>query len=823
MSAKRPFSFQHWLLPIIILLVAAFFRFHALATIPPSLFHDEAVNGLDALTVIRTRQIPIFFSANNGREPLLIYLQAVAFALFGNREISLRLVSAYAGVITVAITGGLVKDLFAKRPFRTHVSLLAMLILALSFWHIHFSRIAFRAIIMLPLITAALWFFWRGWQRGRWRDYAIAGMMLGLSLYTYIPARLTPLILGGSLLIDAFQQRRKKEARFLPQKSLVLGTLLLFIIAGIIFTPLGIHYLTHQDNFDERSQQVSIFTASEETGQSLPVVFVRHLWEMGRMFVDRGHHYPALNLPYRPVLEWLTLAGFVLGILLTLTRWRQAVYPFLLLWFSALLLPAILSNEADHPLRALGAVVPMAILIALGLNMIGEQITKKRQPFPLFWPLYLLLIGVVVGTSSYRDYFINWGHRADTIQTFSTAHTKIGQRLLTLADVAVLPAEVFEHPTTQFVLQSALENIQQDETLTPPETAVSLYPSHFCRPQTEMVLWQQKGQTASFRYLPPSQLNTKSWLQNENLTALTDSRQRTIAWETPLHNFWGKTAVLPTPISANFNHEWCLLGFDVQPAAAHTPESDLELILYWEKLSQDSPDYRAEIRLENTAGDWPMTVTLPQLTQPAQHGKIVAQTYPLTLPQAAQLPGKFRFRINLLDAQAAEIPLMNRLGLPYAPPALTAYVALGEKAIIANEIQQPQDFTVGDPPLMHLIGIEADWAAFQPGDSATITLYWQSLLPAAKNYAVFVHLLDHNGAMISQHDSEPGNGRFPTGTWLPPEIIKDRHTLTLPAAAPPGPYTVAIGVYDWQTGERLPTATAAGDLLPNGQVLLDEE
>ena len=61
---------------LLVIAMATALRFWALGTIPPGLYHDEAFNGLDALGVLEGER-PVFFEANNGREPLFIYLVAL--------------------------------------------------------------------------------------------------------------------------------------------------------------------------------------------------------------------------------------------------------------------------------------------------------------------------------------------------------------------------------------------------------------------------------------------------------------------------------------------------------------------------------------------------------------------------------------------------------------------------------------------------------------------------------------------------------------------------------------------------------------------------
>ena len=66
--------------------VGAYLRFRNLGQIPPGLHFDEAANGMDGLNVWKG-QLHIFFPANNGREPLFLYLVAGAVRLFGNTRV----------------------------------------------------------------------------------------------------------------------------------------------------------------------------------------------------------------------------------------------------------------------------------------------------------------------------------------------------------------------------------------------------------------------------------------------------------------------------------------------------------------------------------------------------------------------------------------------------------------------------------------------------------------------------------------------------------------------------------------------------------------
>jgi 4-amino-4-deoxy-L-arabinose transferase-like glycosyltransferase len=172
-------------------LLAAALRFFALADVPPGLYYDEAANGVDALSVLAGTH-PVFFPGDQGREPLVIYFQALSIALVGDSPFALRLPSAFLGVLTVAATYATFRA-FANRT----VGLIGEGLIAVSFWHVSLSRLAFRTVALPVFSVMAAFWFWKGIRSGQPRHFALAGALLGVDLYTYIPARLAPILFAG--------------------------------------------------------------------------------------------------------------------------------------------------------------------------------------------------------------------------------------------------------------------------------------------------------------------------------------------------------------------------------------------------------------------------------------------------------------------------------------------------------------------------------------------------------------------------------------------------------------------------------------------------
>ena len=95
-----------------------------------------------------------------------------------------------------------------------------------------------------------------------------------------------------------------------------------------------------------------------------------------------------------------------------------------------------------------------------------------------------------------------------------------------------------------------------------------------------------------------------------------------------------------------------------------------------------------------------------------------------------------------------------------------------------------------------LQGYTLGQTTLSPGDIAQVTLFWQTAVPLAARYKVFLHLVDETGNLVAQRDSEPGGNLKPTTIWPPGEVISDNHGLFIPADLPPGDYTLLLGLYD---------------------------
>jgi mannosyltransferase len=122
---------------------------------------------------------------------------------------------------------------------------------------------------------------------------------------------------------------------------------------------------------------------------------------------------------------------------------------------------------------------------------------------------------------------------------------------------------------------------------------------------------------------------------------------------------------------------------------------------------------------------------------------------------------------------------------------------------------------IGDPIALRGYALApSDVAA---GDVLQVTLFWEALDVPGGRYKVFLHLVDRDGQIVSQHDGEPGDGMNLTSDWRPDRgVFADRYGLVVPASAHGGNYRLLVGMYDVSGAPRLPITVdgrPAGDAL----------
>jgi hypothetical protein len=127
------------------------------------------------------------------------------------------------------------------------------------------------------------------------------------------------------------------------------------------------------------------------------------------------------------------------------------------------------------------------------------------------------------------------------------------------------------------------------------------------------------------------------------------------------------------------------------------------------------------------------------------------------------------------------------------------------------EDMQAVDVRFGDT--ITLASVALSQQVVQAGDALQVQLVWQADTTPTVRYKVFLQLLNHDGVLVAQRDSEPAGGLSLTTTWEADTPITDNHALAIPSDLPDGDYTLILGLYD--INDPSARATVNGDTFYN--------
>ena len=426
-SERETYDHAGWLMLAGLTVLAAAMRFYRLDLVPAGLHFDEAFNGLDSLALLHLplNEWPIFFEGNSGRESLFIWLSGVAHALLGPSTWTARCVAALSGTLltpALAWLGWQTAPMLGVRRRQQFSLWCATVILALL-WSQIFSRFGVRAILFVVVQTLLWAALWRAWQRpppavGAW---LITGFFAGLILYTYLPARLLPLVLLPLLATAAFAHIQRLR-QHLPGIACGLP------VALLVIAPLAVFFLQNQFAFSNRTEQVAVLESR---------AVLSNLSAALRMFVLAGDLSSHNNLSARPALDPLLALPFLIGVGLTLFRFWKLGPIFLIAGMFTQLLPTVLSTNAPNFLRSIGVLPFIALFTALGAEFTVRFLERLRSGAS--WPAQAMVWAVFAASVVLTNwiYFGVWASTPELFYDFDEGFTKLVRQIVDERDATI--------------------------------------------------------------------------------------------------------------------------------------------------------------------------------------------------------------------------------------------------------------------------------------------------------------------------------------------------------------------------------------------------
>lgn len=405
---------------LLIMGIAAFFRFYRLDAMPNEMTSDHVEKLLDAYDVSQG-VFHVFFTRNGGREAIQFYLVALASRVFGTGMsfLTLKLVAAVEGLLLIPLM-----IWFGRELVDRETGYAAAALVAISWWHVVLSRLSLR-IVLTPLVfTLILILLVRGIRTGARRAWLWAGFWMGVGLYSYQALRITPLVAIAAFLIaiagplaraavSAWQGRDDAALRRLLADNAVSRQALNLALTGLVALAVSVPMLrVWHDYPDELWNRVINRTTSAETAiQGEPVqVFADNYRRALQMFNVRGDVAWVSAVPGAPVMDVIPAALFVLGLAAWSVRLfvrRDPADAFILSAALIMLLPSALALafpiENPSTTRASGTLPIVFLLAAWPLSLIAARwrIVLGRVRGAL---LAALLVAILLGAAAQQGF-----------------------------------------------------------------------------------------------------------------------------------------------------------------------------------------------------------------------------------------------------------------------------------------------------------------------------------------------------------------------------------------------------------------------------------
>jgi len=417
---------------LVILIIAAWFRFYQLDTIPPGFTHDEAGHGHDAIAIAHGAR-PVYETVGYGREPLYDYVVAWVMPIFGEDYLTLRIVSALAGLLLIVVM-----HFWVRRAFDVPTAIATSAFLATSFWAVMVSRQALRSALLPMLFAASIFFMWQAVRpyakqqtiQRRWplisrlASYVLAGLFLGLSLMTYMAARVLPIVFIAFWIYLFIFHRPIWKANW-------FGVIFIIGLGLIIASPM-FDYIASTPGAEQRFSQLS--GPIDQLFAGNPQELLSNIFGALGMFMFYGDTLWLYNIPGRALLGLILGPMALVGLVISILRFKRMAYALALFWLIAGIFPSLITGVVASNLRSIAALPVVYLFVSIGLVEIMRGLERLIESHTLR-TIPLMLLAVAVTVFSWNAYFDVWGQARDVRVAYHTTLFEVAQDLDRAPDV----------------------------------------------------------------------------------------------------------------------------------------------------------------------------------------------------------------------------------------------------------------------------------------------------------------------------------------------------------------------------------------------------
>lgn len=371
----------------LIIALASILRLFKLGTLPISLFGDEIDVGYHAWSLFSTGRdymghfLPSYIqSLSEWRAPLLMYITAPFVGLIGRTPFAVRLPVALLGISSVFLLYLLVKRLFQNEK----LALLSALILAITPWHIHYSRASFEVVPLMFLEMLGVYLFISG------KEF-LSLIPFVLTFYTYSTANIfTPLLLLSLLFI---YRPKVWSSKSLP-KLIIPALLILPIAYQILFGQAAGRFKLISIFGDQKIIDNLIIQRTDPWVVKTPVEtffhnkYFAYLTAFGENYLSafspeflflHGDPNFRQSISGQGELLWIFLPFLLMGLYQVISGFKQKSNKLILSWLIlAPVASALTQGGGMHATRLFVMLMPLSVITGMGLNFF---ISKSKNIF----------------------------------------------------------------------------------------------------------------------------------------------------------------------------------------------------------------------------------------------------------------------------------------------------------------------------------------------------------------------------------------------------------------------------------------------------------
>ena len=411
-----------------IILLATLLRFYKLGEAPAGLYLDEAAQGYNAYSILKTgrdefgKPFPVVFrSFTDFKTPIYTYLIVPFIPIFELSVFTVRFPSFLFSILTIPFLYLLLRRI-TPQHYREKISIMVILLLAISPWHILFGRTSFECNVALFFLISGLYFFYKSLEKPRF--LLLTSVLLAIAILAYHAQRIiTPLIM--LILFIRYNKTllsNKHKGYFIS--GCVIGFLILIPTLSVATTP-GFLARASLNIFSQQIQRpagyiagiVSIFNIFLNSSIFLSSIEFLSLYfsyfSPRSLFVlgdyDLRSSSPGLatfflwQFPFYLIGLYLLIKNKKLGELRLLTLTLLLIAP----------IPAAVTRDPYSTIRALPMVIPLLIVISVGLIEVYDRITILRFRI-LSGAIFVVVLIFSVGKLYSSAIILNEHYRANS-------------------------------------------------------------------------------------------------------------------------------------------------------------------------------------------------------------------------------------------------------------------------------------------------------------------------------------------------------------------------------------------------------------------------